>query len=330
MRNVTMEEIARAAGVSRSHVSLAYRNAYGIKPEVREHILAIGRQLGYRHNRIAAQLAGTSAGTIGVYLQDLHNDLFADIFDGLRDVVEPTGRQLVLAVGHTDGSRDVSALETLLESRVDVIVAAGLMISDSDLAAVIGSVPLVSIARNIDAADIVASDNATGARMAVDYLTGLGHRDIAFLANPPTDGYGERRAGYHATMNLHHLRPRIIEGSYSRRECEVLVAATLDSADQPTAIFAHNDQAALGAMDAIISAGMQPGRDVSVVGYDNTGQSQSPSAALTTIDIHGVELGRMAGEAVLARITNPDTPRTSRHIEPTLVVRATTGPPVRG
>ncbi|PTW90613.1 LacI family transcriptional regulator [Microbacteriaceae bacterium MWH-Ta3] len=330
MRTITMEEIARAAGVSRSHVSLAYRNAYGIKPEVREHILAVGRQLGYRHNRIAAQLAGGSTGTIGVYLQDLHNDLFADIFDGLRDVSEPAGRQLVLAIGHTDGSRDAAALETLLESRVEVIVAAGLMISDRDVFTVLGSTPLVSIARHIDTADSVVSDNAVGAHLAVNHLVELGHRRIAFLANPPTDGYGERRAGYLATMRQHELNPQIIEGSYSRRECASIIAAMLLSANTPTAIFAHNDQAALGAMDAIISAGLKPGVDISVVGYDNTGQSQSPSAALTTIDIHGVELGRMAGESVLIRLGNPEAPRTSHHVEPTLVVRATTGPPVRG
>ncbi len=325
MHNVTMEDVAEAAGVSRSHVSLAYRDAYGIKPEVREHILAVGKKLGYRPNRIAAQLAGKSTGTIGIYLQDLHNDLFADIYDGIREITDPLGKHLVLAIGHPDGSRDEQALDTLLESRVDVVIAAGLMLSDKELAKFTTKSRLVSVARQVPKADAVYSDNFAGAAKATQHLIDLGHQKIAFLANPITDGYADRRAGYQATMTDAGLQPLVVEGSYSRKETQLITERVLENPDRPTAIFAHNDQAALGVMDAVITRGLRPGIDVSVVGYDNSTLSQSPSSALTTVDIHGVELGRAAAEVALERLANPSSKRISKTIEPTLVVRSTSG-----
>ena len=117
MQTVTMEDVARAAGVSRALVSLAYRDAYGVSAETRDHILAAGKKLGYRPNRVAAQLAGKQQLTIGVFLQDLHNSLFADIHDGIRSVTDAQGKHTVLAVGKIDGSKDIEALETLLENR---------------------------------------------------------------------------------------------------------------------------------------------------------------------------------------------------------------------
>ena len=325
MNNITMEDVAKAAGVSRSHVSLAYRDAYGIKPEVRDHILAVGKQLGYRPNRIAAQLAGKSNNSIGVYLQDLHNDLFADIYDGIREVTEPLGKHLVLAVGHTDGSLDSQALDTLLESRVDVVIAAGLTLPDKALKAFTDKAKIVSVARVVARADNVLSNNFAGAAKATRHLIDLGHKLVVFIANPDTDGYGDRRKGYLAVMDEARLQPQVVEGSYSRAATQEIATSLLAQTPRPTAIFAHNDQAALGVMDAVITAGLKPGKDVSVVGYDNSTLSQSPSSALTTVDIHGRELGRLAAQAALARLEDDEQPFINETIEPTLVVRSTTG-----
>ncbi|MEY4993166.1 MAG: hypothetical protein RIS82_288 [Actinomycetota bacterium] len=325
MNNVTMEDVAKAAGVSRSHVSLAYRDAYGIKPDVREHILAVGKKLGYRPNRIASLLAGKSNGAIGVYLQDLHNDFFADIYDGIREVTDPLGRHLVLAIGNTDGSRDVQALETLLESRVDVVIAAGLMISDKDLAKYTSKVNMVSVARIVKKADNVYSNNLAGATKATEHLISLGHRNIAFISNPISDGYGDRLKGYESAMQSAGLSPRTYEGSYSRKEVQEIATQILASKIRPTAIFAHNDQAALGVMDAVVTLGLKPGKDVSVMGYDNSSLSQSPLAAMSTVDIHGYELGRLAAEVANKRMSGEHSKLITEYVEPTLVPRSTTG-----
>ncbi|GAP80055.1 transcriptional regulator, LacI family [Brachybacterium sp. SW0106-09] len=113
-----MEDIAREAGVSRALVSIAMRDAHGVSGGTREHILEVARRLGYRHDRVAADLAGRGAGAIGVFVADLHNDLYADVFDGIREILDPSGRRIVLTIGAADGPRETAGLDGLLEARV--------------------------------------------------------------------------------------------------------------------------------------------------------------------------------------------------------------------
>lgn len=327
-KNVTMLDVANEAQVSRALVSLAYRNAYGVNSETRDKIFAAGKKLGYRPNRVAAQLAGKAPNTIGIYLQDLRNDWFAEVYEGIREVLEPAGKHLVLTVGAIDGSRDDEALDSLLESRVDLVIVAGLMMPDKPFMKYAKQLPVVSVARLVPGVDNVYSDNLLGASMAVDHLVELGHRRIAFLANPITEGYADRREGYLARMNFHRLEPRVIEATYSRSATEQIVGDMLDAAEPPTAIFAHNDQAALGALDAAVVRNLKPGRDISIIGYDNNSLSRTPLASLTTIDSHGKELGKLAATAALLRLENPDQPAVKNLIDPTLVIRKSTGPKV--
>lgn len=323
---VTMEEVARAAGVSRSLVSLAYRDLFGVSVQTRTRILAVGEALGYTPNRLAARLAGRSGSTLGVFLQDLHNDLFADIHDGVREITDEADKLLVLAVGTIDGRRDAASLTALVESRVDLIIAAGLQLPDSDVVALAARVPMLSIARHIEGVDSVISDNRFGARLATEHLLGLGHRRILFLANPPTDGYRDRALGYADAMASAGLRSRTIQTSYAREIAAIDAGKALDAADAPTAVFAHNDHAALGVLDALAARRLVPGSDVSVVGYDNSSISRFPGTALTTVDIHSRSLGRTAALLGIARMQDPSAPVQTHSSIPTLVIRATTGP----
>lgn len=326
MARTTMEDIARAAGVSRALVSIAYRNADGVSAATREHILTIGEELGYVHNRVAANLATRGSRSIGVYLQDLHNEFFADVYDGIREVAEDHDRELVLAIGRRERDSDAAPLTTLQGARVGIIVAAGLRLSDETALLHNRRVPLVSLARDIPGIDSVYSDNRRGAELATSHLLELGHRRIAFFANPPSDGYLDRARGYEARMLEAGLDPRTIETSYSRGEVAAIAGDVLASADAPTAVFAHNDRAALGVLDAIAAAGLAPGRDISVIGYDNSSAGSAPGTDLTSVDLHGVELGRQATELALRRHSRPDLERQFVRMQPTLVVRSTTGP----
>ncbi|WP_289013463.1 LacI family DNA-binding transcriptional regulator [uncultured Microbacterium sp.] len=325
MKRVTMEDVAREAGVSRALVSIAYRDAAGVSAATRARILAIGERLGYAPDQVAARLAGVGGRTVGVFIQDLHNDVFADVFDGVRAVVEPARKSLVMAVGTLDGRGDAAALDTLRRSRVDVIVGVGLQLPDVAVQAVSRHVPVVAVARDIPSVDAVITDNEAGARAAVEHLAGLGHRRIAFLANPPGDGYGGRGSGYAAAMRAAGLAPRVASSSYLRAQAAIDAAALLDGPEPPTAIFAHNDQAAFGVLDAAHDRGLVPGVDLSVVGYDNSSMSRAPGTALTTVDLHGAELGRAAAELAAERVSRPDAERLTRTSAPTLIVRGTTG-----
>lgn len=321
MNRVTMEDVAAEAGVSRALVSIAYRGVAGVSDKTRDKIFAAGKKLGYVPNRIAARLASKGEDTIGIFLQDLHNDVFADMYDGIREVTDKAGIQLVLAVGGTTPESETAALSTLIASRVDVIIAAGLTLPDKKVKEFASRTRMVTVARQLAGIDSAYSDNFTGAKDATQHLIALGHTNIVFLANPQTDGYLDRQRGYINAMSANSLEPRVYESSYSRHQAELDAGRVLDSDNRPTAIFAHNDQAALGVLDALVVRGLKPGKDVAVVGYDNSSNSKTPISALTTVDIHGTELGQAAAELALKRIQEPESKTHKVVLEPTLVLR---------
>lgn len=321
-----MEDVAREAGVSRALVSLAYRNLPGVSEATREHILEVGRRLRYTPNRVAARLAENSGNTIGVFLQDLHNDLSADIFDGVREVADRAGKTLVLTVGASDGAGDRSALDTLKQSRVDVAIATGLLMPDSEVLEFSRDLPLVLVTRQVEGVDSSYSDDVESGRIATEYLIRTGHRKIVFLANPPVDGYRGRREGYLTAMQRAGFPEAVVQTGWTRADAARDIDAVLGSTDRPTGIFAHNDQAALGVLDALSARGLRAGVDVSVIGHDNTAGSMLPGAALTTVDMHGRDLGRRAAEIALQRLEDPAAPAHESVSVPTLVRRETTAP----
>lgn len=330
MKSATMEDVAREAGVSRALVSIAFRGVSGVSDETREHIFAAAQRLNYQPNRIASLLASKSTNSIGIFLLDLHNDLFADVHDGIREAIAGSGKHVVLSVGSVEGELDATALNALIQSRVGIIIAAGLLLPDEDLLKFSRSVPILSTARRVPGLDSVYSDNLSGAQAATRHLLNLGHRRVVFLANPQTDGYLERQKGFVTVMKEAGLTPEIQPSAYSRTQAARDIGPLLDHPDRPTAIFAHNDQSALGVLDAIAARGMRAPSDISVVGYDNTSASTPPGIALTTVDIHAQDLGRTAAEKALQRLTDPGAPTIDWASEPTLIVRGTTGPPPHG
>ncbi|MDF1488062.1 LacI family DNA-binding transcriptional regulator [Tessaracoccus caeni] len=328
VKTITLEDVARDAGVSRALVSMAIRDVPGVNSQTRDRILATAERLGYRPNRLASRLASRSTTAIGVFLLDLRQDVYADMFDGIRDVTQDEKLHLVLAVGAHDGTLDGNALDSLMQSRVDIVIATGLLLPDDDVRAFSRHTPIVSVARQIDGVDSVASDNVRGALLATEHLIGLGHRRIVFLANPQTDGYTGRQEGYVDTMTRAGLEPWLVGSQYSRRQAarDIAPVLALPVDERPTAVFAHNDQAALGVLDAMATLGLRAPDDISVVGYDNSQVSQAPGTQLTTVDIHGEELGEEAARMALRRLEEPSAPPASHVSQPTLVVRATSGP----
>ncbi len=321
MRKITIEDVAKAAGVSRALVSIAYRGVAGVSDKTREHIFAVGQKLGYVPNLNAARLASKGIKTIGVFLQDLHNEVFADVFDGIRKVIDEQEVQLVISVGSAEPGRDAKAIDTLIAARVDVIIAAGLTMSDSELQRYAKATTLISVTRKAHGVSSVSSDDYLGAKLATEHLIAGGHSRISFLANPQTDGYLGRQAGYLDAMATAGLPALVKESSYQRVQAEADALELLEQG-KPTAIFAHNDLSALGVLDALVSTGLKPGADVAVVGYDNTSLSQTPVLALTTVDPHSFELGKTAAQLALKGLVGKLDGDDSVEFQPELVIRS--------
>lgn len=336
-----MEDIAREAGVSRALVSIAMRDAHGVSAATREHILEVARRLGYRHNRVAADLAGRGAGAIGVFVADLHNDLYADVFDGIREILDPSGRRIVLTVGAADGSRDTAGLDGLLEARVGASIGLGVRLPDAELHERAGLGPLVVATRTVPGMLSASSDDVAGAHLATEHLLGLGHRRLAFLANPPGDGYLGRRRGFEQAMTDAGLAPQVHVTSYDpdevRADARKLLAGEGPAGEgRPSAILAHNDRAAVAVLGALADLGLRCPEDVSVVGYDGAEAAGLPGIELTTVDGRAHEVGRLAARIALAQVDAGDAggeadgrteAPSAAPIAPRLITRRTTAPP---
>lgn len=324
-RPVTQQDVARAVGVSRTLVSFAFRGAPGVSAEMRQTILETAKQLGYRHNAVAADLARKHASAIGLYLLDLRNEVYADIFQGVREAVGEARHRLILSVSRSTGGVDPGYVDSLIEARVGIIIAATFLDTDARVRELAASVPVVSVTRRVVGVDSVYSDDWAGARAATEHLISLGHTRIAHITATPYEGQVERRHSYEATMDNAGLTPEVVTAEqYTQLAAERAGAVLLDRADRPTAVFAHNDEMALGIREAAHAAGLSVPQDLSIVGYDNSRISQLHGIDLTSVDLRARELGMAAGTAALKRLASPDAPTLDERYDPRLIVRNST------
>ncbi|MGP0222640.1 MULTISPECIES: LacI family DNA-binding transcriptional regulator [unclassified Paenarthrobacter] len=327
-RPATQNDVAREVGVSRTLVSFAFRGAPGVSGETRQAILDAAKRLGYRPNAVAADLARKHRSAVGLYLMDIRNDVYADILNGVRSALPHERNRLILSVSRTLDGVDRGAVDSLIEARMGIIIAATLLDTDQQVHELAQVVPLVSVARRVEGVDSIYSDDDAGARAATEHLLALGHRRIAHVAGPEHHGHTVRRKSYERTMTGAGLVPHVVTAAdYTQEAGERAAYTLLDTPDRPTAIFTHNDQFALGVREAAFARGLKVPGDLSLVGYDNSRTARLHGIDLTSIDLHALDLGRLAGETALERLNNPDAPVTDRRLMPQLVLRNSTAAP---
>ena len=332
MSRPTILDVAERAGVSKSLVSLVMRKSTHVSDEKRSAVLQAAEELGYRPNAVARSLVRQRSYVLGAMLSNLHNPFFADVVDGIEDRALESGYRALFNSGKRVPEREAVALETLLELQIDGLILAGTLLDTRTIDAAGSAVPVVLIARATRSriVDSVSGDDRAGAGLAVDHLVSQGHERIAHIDGSRGAGARRRQAGYTAAMKRHGLEPMIVTGSYTEEGGAQGVRQLLETKRSATAIFAANDLAALGALQALAEAGRSVPDDVSLIGYDNAWLAGLQHISLTTIDQPRHQLGRTAVELLIERHDEGRTEPRHLVLLPSLVVRATTGPPTRG
>lgn len=328
-RRPTMADVAARAGVSRALVSLVFRDAPGASEQTRERVFAIAREIGYRPDTAARNLASSTTRTLGVMLT-IRNPFHADLVEACYAEAERLGYEILLST--TVPTRDEErAVDALLGHRCDALILFGPKTSDEFLARLATERPLVVVARKVRDAplDSVHTAEGKGVRQAIDHLVAQGHRDIVHIDGGSGPGSADRRRAYRAAMRKAGLdeRIRVIPGDHTEDSGAAAAALLLAEPSLPTAILAANDRCALGLLDSLYQAGVKVPQEVSVVGYDDSRLAMLSHIGLSTVHQDAEALGHQAVRAAVERSRDPALPAREMVFDPELRVRGTSGPP---
>lgn len=323
VRSVTMADVAREAGVSRQLVSLVMRDVGYVSDAKRELVLSAAERLGYRRNVLATSLAARRTNSIGLVIFDLHNQVYADFADGVLDVIRLAGFQLLLSTNTRDRESVTAAIESLIGLRTDGILLATHIPEQLDLARLLAGTPTVTIGEDpqIESVDAVHGDDRLGSYQATKHLITQGHRDIVYIAGPPTQQNTARRTGYEEAMAEESLPARAVEGDATESGGEQALLEMRRSKTLPTAVLCYNDSTAFGARTCAQRERLRVPADLAVVGYDNTRAAAYPGVDLTSIDQQARAMGSHAAELLLERIGDPGRAAEKLTLAPQLILR---------
>jgi len=339
---VTIEDVARRAGVSVSTVSRVLNRKGRISQQTRQRVFDIARELEYPVDPVQ-KAPRRRTNTIGIMFNRRLGSLVSDPFYGLVMVgVEESLRQdgyqvFFSTLGERD--EDIAAIHGFASGRrVDGLILGGCDVDRECIDRIMSlGIPLVLVDNNIASPKVpcVMTDNTAGAREAVEHLIHLGHEDIAFVSGPLAhSSLFERYQGYRQAMEAHGLPVRqelsVIYEDVSSFSVEGgFGAATrlMNRSRRPTAVFAANDPLALGVMKAALSLGLAIPRDLSIVGFDDVEAAAHTTPALTTVRVDKSELGRHAARLLSELIDGgPDYAPYKIVVCTELIVRGSTRP----
>ncbi|MFB9179518.1 LacI family DNA-binding transcriptional regulator [Dactylosporangium sucinum] len=331
-----MNDVARLAGVSHQTVSRVLNDHPSVSPATRERVLEAVRQLNYRPNAMARGLAGRRSRVVGVVSFDTILYGPASTLLGIERAARAAGYGVsIVTLERIDHTGMVEALNALADQSVAGVVV---IAPQTAAAAALHNMPLGMAAVAVESdtggeIPAISVDQVTGARLAVRHLLELGHRRVWHLSGPRDwlETHG-RIEGWRSTLEEAGLpAPRLITGDWSARS-GYSAGIELAARDDVTAVFAGNDQMALGMMRAFHEHGIRVPDDVSIVGFDDIPEAEFLSPPLTTIRQDFDEVGRRCIAALLRLIEadlreGPDRPDPDPRVTPTLILRRSTAPP---
>jgi DNA-binding LacI/PurR family transcriptional regulator len=331
----TIADVAARSGVSTATVSRVLSGSVPARPETRARVLAAARDLAYHPSGVARALKRRETRTLGLLVTDLGNPFYPEVVRSVEEAAHERGYGLVLCNAADDPARELAYLDLLIERRVDGIIIASSRATRRHAAALASSqIPVVLMNSGAVGADLPTIDTAhrRGARVAADHVLGLGHRRIAHISGPPSNAAsGLRLRGVRDALRAAgHDDERLLVAAGNGHVDGGGAALELAAAGA-TAIVCYNDLTAIGALRTLRTAGYRVPEDVSVVGFDDIEMAAWTDPPLTTVRQPIREMGRVSVSWLADALSREESrlAPTVRHLEPMLVVRASTHPAAR-
>ena len=331
---VTLEDIARALNVSKMTVSRAINNHPEISRQTRARILETAQKMKYRPNQFARALTTNHSYLIGIVVPDLMHSYFAEICRGVETHARPVGYQNLICSTDEEARKEMDEIEALLSRTDGLIVASALSAAESKFYRRLLSegANIVLIDRVLEGlrCSAVTTDDVQVGMLATEHLIKLGHRKIGHLRGTNVSTSLRRFQGYQQAMSkakLNSRKPLVHDCGFTESDGYTAMQQWIAQGDLPTAIFAANDPAAIGAMAALNDAGLNVPKDVAFVGAGNIHHGDMLRVPLTTVSWSKSVMGQDAASLLLELIDGKKKTRRHRTITvpPELLIRRSCG-----
>jgi len=325
MAEATIRDVARRAQMSVATVSRALNGFENVSEQARERIAAAVAELGYVPHAGARSLSLARNNAIGVVLPDLHGEFFSEIVRGMDREASRRGYLLLLSTLHAGGEQATNAMRAM-RGRVDGLIVMAPHLSADELSAALPTgLPSILINTRAGAGQhpSIHLDNAAGVRAVVEHLASLGRKRLVHIAGPADNiDAQEREAAFREAVAAHGLEGRIVGGDFEMESGEAAIRRLLAEAIEFDAVFAANDNMAIGTLEALRAAGKRVPEEVAVVGFDDIPLARH--MGITTVRVRIAELGERALQRLVDGFSK-DQGGDELHA-PELVIRSTTDP----
>lgn len=307
-RTVTIQDVAEAAGVSVSTVSRVLNDKDDVAPETYQKVQGVIEELGYTSSLAARSMRSRQTNVIGLIMPDVEDPFSIQVMKGVNRAIAKLDYDLIIYTGGDIKKESFADQERRYVSLLNSSITDGVIVVTPAATTFSTASPVVAVAPNNESPDCpaVIATNRDGALSVMEYLTGLGHHRIGFIGGRPDLQSAVRRLqGYKDGLQQANipLEPELIQiGDYSRKTGFACAQRLLNLSEPPTAIFAANDQSAIGVIEAAHGAGSHIPDDLSVVGFDNIPEAAFMNPALTTIDQSIDRMGYVATEMLIRLI----------------------------
>ncbi|UOF88676.1 LacI family transcriptional regulator [Fodinisporobacter ferrooxydans] len=327
--SLTINDIARLAGVSKATVSRVINNGKTVDPKLRDNVLSVIEQVNYRPSALARGLVKNESNLIGIIVPEIANIVFGVMLEGVSKVAEIYGYDIMLSLTEKSTKKEIHYLNLHRDKQVDGIILSSRSLKKEHIEIIERfEIPCVLIGQKSSVPGIpsVHLDNFSASYEAVKTLIRFGHRKIAMIRAPLDDGESgdERFRGYATALadeGIQFEDDWISVSDFSAAEGYVAMKQIIESGFQPTALFAASDKIALGAMNYLQDQGYMIPRDISIFGFDDMDVTELVRPKLSTVHYSSIEMGMTAFRNLIKLIKKEEIPAQHTNVPHQIILR---------